>query len=108
MSNITRLTDDNFHYITRFGDNKVAGWEIWRNLFSNTVFFALFLNARQGATRESIIIIIILFKKVGSARLRERDVHPISPKTPSPQYQPIDRKKRKGKRVKDYSRDRAA
>ena len=30
------------------------------------------------------------------------------PKTPAPQYQPIDREKRKGKRVEDYSRDRAA
>ena len=40
--------------------------------------------------------------------LRESDVHPISPKTPVPQYQPIDRKKRKGKIVEDYSRDRAA
>ena len=39
---------------------------------------------------------------------RDSDVHPISPKTPAPQYQPIDRKKRKGKRVEDYSRDRAA
>ena len=45
---------------------------------------------------------------VGSARLRDSDVHPISPKTPAPQYQPIDRKKRKGKIVEDYSRDRAA
>ena len=52
-----------------------------------------------------IIIIIILLKNVGSARLRESDVHPISPKTPAIQYQPIDRKKRKGKRVEDYSRD---
>ena len=40
--------------------------------------------------------------------LLESDIHPISPKTPAPQYQPIDRKKRKGKRVEDYSRDRAA
>ena len=45
---------------------------------------------------------------VGNARLRESDVPPISPKTPAPQYQPINRKKRKGKRVEDYSRDRAA
>ena len=50
--------------------------------------------------------IIIIKIKVGSARLRESDVHPISPKTPAPQYQHIDRKKRKGKRVEDYSRDR--
>ena len=48
-----------------------------------------------------IIIIIIIIKKVGSARLGESDVHPISPKTPAPQYQPIDRKKRKGKRAED-------
>ena len=39
--------------------------------------------------------------------LRESDVHPISRKTPAPQYQPIDRKKTKGK-VEDYSRDRTA
>ena len=43
-------------------------------------------------------------KMVVSARPRESDVHPISPKTPAPQYQPIDRKKRKGKRVEDFSR----
>ena len=47
-------------------------------------------------------------KKVSSARLGESDIHHISPKTPAPQYQPIDRKKRKGKRVEDYSRDRSA
>ena len=53
-------------------------------------------------------LLLLLLKKVGSARLRESDAHPISPKTPALQYQPIDRKKRKGKRVEDYSRDRAA
>ena len=52
--------------------------------------------------------LLLLLKKVGSARLGKSDVHPISPKTPAPKYQPIDRKKRKGKRVEDYSRDRAA
>ena len=54
------------------------------------------------------VLLLLLLKNVGSARLRESDVHPISPKTPAPQYQPIDRKKRKGKRVDDFSRDRAA
>ena len=53
-------------------------------------------------------LILLLLKQVGSARLRESDMHPISPKTPAPQYQPIDRKKRKGKIVEDHSRDRAA
>ena len=38
---------------------------------------------------------ILLLKEVGSARLRESDLNLISPKTPAPQYQPIDRKKRK-------------
>ena len=51
---------------------------------------------------------VLLLKNVSSARLGESDIHPISPKTPAPQYQPIDRKKRKGKRVEDYNRDRAA
>ena len=40
--------------------------------------------------------------------LRESDIHPISPKTPAPQYQPIDRKKKNWKIVEDYSRDTAA
>ena len=55
-----------------------------------------------------ICILLLLKKKVGNAWLRERDIHPISPKTSAPQYQPIDRKKRKGKIVEDYSNDRAA
>ena len=54
------------------------------------------------------VLLLLLLKKVGSARPSESDIHPISPKTPAPQYQPIDRKKRKGKRVENYSRDRAA
>ena len=52
--------------------------------------------------------LLLLLKKVGSERLRESGIHPVSPKTPAPQYQPIDRKKRKGKKLEDYSRDRAA
>ena len=55
-----------------------------------------------------LLLLLLSFKKVGSARLRESDIHPISPKTPALQYQPIDRKKRKRKRVENYSRDRAA
>ena len=55
-----------------------------------------------------LLLLLLLLKKVSSARLEESDIHPFSPKTPAPQYQPIDRKKRKGKRVEDYGRDRAA
>ena len=53
-------------------------------------------------------LLLLLLKKVSSERLRESDIYPISPKTPAPQYQPIDRKKRKGKIAEDYSRDRTA
>ena len=53
-----------------------------------------------------LLLLLLLLLKVSSARMGESDIHPISPKTPAPQ--PIDRKKRKGKRVEDYSRDRAA
>ena len=55
-----------------------------------------------------LLLLLLLLKKVSSARLGESDIHPISPKIPAPQYQPVDRKKRKGKRVEHYSRDRAA
>ena len=55
-----------------------------------------------------LLLLLLLLKEVSSARLRESDIHPINPKIPAPQYQPIDRKKRKGKIVEDYSRDRAA
>ena len=55
-----------------------------------------------------LLLLIFLLKEVGSATLRESDVHPFSPKTPAAQYQPIDRKKRKGKIVEYYSTDRAA
>ena len=44
------------------------------------------------------LLLLLLLLKVGSARLRESDVHLISPKTPVQQYQPLDRKKRKGKK----------
>ena len=44
-----------------------------------------------------MLLLLLLLRKVGSARLRESDIHHISPKTPAPQYQPIDRNKRKGK-----------
>ena len=55
-----------------------------------------------------VSVLLLLFKKIGSARLRESDIYLISPKTPAPQYQPIDSKKRKRIRVEDYSRDREA
>ena len=54
------------------------------------------------------LLLLLLLKKVGSAKLRESGIHPISPMTPASQYQPIDRKKRKWKKVEDYSRDRTA
>ena len=53
-------------------------------------------------------ILLLLLKEVGSARLRESDIHPISPKTPAPQYQPIDRKNINKKIVDDHCRDGAA
>ena len=49
-----------------------------------------------------ICCLLLVLKDVGSARLRESDIHPIRPKTPAPQYQLIGRKKRKGKIVEDF------
>ena len=42
------------------------------------------------------LLLLLLFKDVDSARLRESSQLPISPNTPAPQYQPIDRSKRNG------------
>ena len=39
--------------------------------------------------------------------MRESDLHLVSPKTPAPKYQPKYRKKRKGRTLEDYSKDRA-
>ena len=55
-----------------------------------------------------LLLILLLLKRVCNARLRESDIHPIRPKTPTPQYQPNDRKNRKGKIVEYYSKDIAA
>ena len=61
-----------------------------------------------GSVLSILLLLLLLLKNIGSARLRESNIHPIIPKTPAPQNQPIDRKKRNRKRVEDYSRDRAA
>ena len=59
------------------------------------------LLCRRNMSAGVLLLLLLLLKKVGSARLREGDVHHISPKTPTPQYQPIDS-------VEDYSREVAA
>ena len=43
-------------------------------------------NRPPGVAVLLLLLLLLLLKKVGSARLRESDVHPISPKTPSPKY----------------------
>ena len=47
------------------------------------------------------LLLLLLLKKIGNARLGEGDCHPISPKTPAPHYQPIEGKEEKGKIVED-------
>ena len=69
----------------------------WLDIYLCTVLFA------------GLILVIIIIKKGRQCEAeRESDIHPISPKTPAPQYQPLDRKKRKREIVEDYSRDRVA
>ena len=62
-------------------------------------------NFYDAEAKKYFLLLILLLKKVGSARLRESDIHPISPKTPAAQYQPINRNKGKGKIVEDCGRD---
>ena len=67
--------------------------------FTYLQFFTLFKKLGNSGSSSSssttVLLFLLLLKKVGSARLRESYIHHISPKTPAPQYQPIDRKKRK-------------
>ena len=51
-----------------------------------------------------LLLLLLLLKEVGNARIRKSDTHHISPKTPAPLIQPIDRTKRKRKIVEVYSR----
>ena len=90
---------------------------IWRNFYEREKFLwliKLIMMSSGGCSLtvkfkiKSTLTLLLLSKKVDSARLRESDIHPISLKTPAPQYQPTDRNKRKEKRVEDYSRDKAA
>ena len=46
------------------------------------------------------ILLLFLLIKVGNAKLGKSDLYPRSPKTPAPQYQPKERKIRKGKQKK--------
>ena len=56
----------------------------------------------------NLLLLLLLLKEVGSATLRESDIHRLSPKRSASQYQPRDKNKRKGKIVEDNSGDNAA
>ena len=58
-------------------------------------------------TSATLSLLLLLLREVGNARLGESDFHPIRPKTPAPQYQPIERKKRMGNSMED-KRERVA
>ena len=59
----------------------------------------LVITFEQLGTVLLLLLLLLLLKTVGSARLRESGIHLMSPKTPAPQYQPIDmQKEEKGKK----------
>ena len=58
---------------------------------------------RAPLTAQFSSLVIIIIKK-GRKCKAERELYtPYQSEDPTPQYQPIDRNKRKGKRVEDYS-----
>ena len=59
-------------------------------------------------TYRVVIIIIIIIKKGRKCKAEREWYTPYQSEDPSPPVPAIDIKKRKGKRVEDYSRDRAA
>ena len=60
---------------------------------SNTLYESWFASSLILRKLLLLLLLLLLLKKIGSARLRESDIHPISRKTSAPHYQPIDRKK---------------
>ena len=67
--------------------------ELWGN---NTNKFSTF-NCEE-IIQISLLLLLLLLENVGSARLRESDIHPITPRTTAPQYQLTNRQKEeKGK-----------
>ena len=74
-------------------------------LFPNPLYHFLQTGGAKSDALQ-IRLLLFLFTEVGSARLGERVKYTLSVRRP--QYEPIDRKKRKGKIVEDYSKDRAA
>ena len=81
-----------------------------QNMYEYKKVFRDTENYKKSASSWNVTLIYIIIMKKGRQCKAEREwyIHPISPKTPAPQYQPIDRKKIKGKIVEDYSMDRAA
>ena len=65
----------------------------------------IFVNPVRDPYKALLLLLLLLLKQIGSARLRENDIQLINPKTAAPQYQPIDRKQRNGKIVEDYSKE---
>ena len=83
--------------------------QIWHILPTFSRFFPILTFSSQKYVPTFLIgIPVVIYTLVGSTRLRESNIQRISPKTPAPQYQPMDRKKRKRKMLGDYSKDRAA
>ena len=70
----------------------------WRRVsFKIKIYVIRITKNRFQTLYKNILLLWLLLKKVGSARLGESDIHLISTKTPAPQCQPIDRNNRKGK-----------
>ena len=65
---------------SKFLRNSIINFRIF--LFLGTYFLRV--------TVSLLLLLLLLLEKVGNARLGESDQHPISPKTPTPQHQPIE------------------
>ena len=59
----------------------------------------------ETVSKDVIIIVLLLLKTVGNARLGVSHLHSISPKTLAPQFQQIESRKRKGKPRRQKGRE---
>ena len=79
-------------------------------LLNKVCFYVFLLNNVETENKKCMIklYIIIIIKKGQQCKAEREWYTPYQSKDPAPQYQPIDRNKKMGKRVEDYSRNRAA
>ena len=67
--------------------------KLFQNCFKIVSIVSIVLYFQDTTLHYKLLLLLLLLQKIGNARPGEGDCHPISPKTPAPQYQPIEERR---------------